>query len=316
MFFERAVAIGGFIAIAIVSGALLAGSAWAQQAQEAPRETPPPAAQPAPPPAGTLQAPPVAPPQGTPSQATPPQAAPAQTPPAAAPPAAPAPQCCVVEVKPRDADGTEFWPAVRGYRLRIGDTLIAGFMFLLFVATLLLWRATRKIVHNAELATERQLRAYLAVEPKGFVGFKANTIGRIDLVIKNLGQTPAQKIRHRFEWAVLPNPLPSRHSFARPSRESANAFALLPRDETASQLNGHEPFTAQQIEAVSRNEARVYCWGYTEYEDVFRARWRSKLLVSVGGEAFARAMTLPPDHPTAPQWSWELGTGHNEIEWG
>ncbi|MBX9829642.1 MAG: hypothetical protein K2Y27_32205 [Xanthobacteraceae bacterium] len=302
MFFKRAVPIGGFIAIAILSGLLLAGSAWAQT-QEPPREPPP--SQPAPPAEGTAQAPPATPPQTTPPQATP--APPAQAPAAAAPPA---------EARPRDADGTEYWPAFRGHRLKIGDTLIAGFMALLFLATLLLWRATRRLVHNAELAAERQLRAYLAVVPKGFTGFKPGTIGRIDLVIKNLGQTPAQKIRHRFEWAVLPNPLPARHAFARPTREAGSGFALLPRDETESQISGQEPFTAQQIEAISRNEARVYCWGYTEFEDVFRARWRSKLLVSAGGEAFARAMTLPPDHPGAPQWSWELGSGHNEIEWG
>jgi hypothetical protein len=110
--------------------------------------------------------------------------------------------------------------------------------------------------------------------------------------------------------------LPSRHSFGRPSRETANAFALLPRDETSSHVNAYESFTAQQIEAVSRNEARVYCWGHTEYEDVFRMRWRCRLQASVGGEAFARAMMLPPDHPGAPQWSWEFGSGHNEIERG
>lgn len=300
MFFKRAVPIGGFIAIAALTGLLLAGSARAQQ-----QETPP--AQPAPPAEAAAPTSPASPPPG-PGPAT-------QAPPAAAAPPAPTVVCCA-EARSRDADGTEYWPAFRGYRLKIGDTLIAGFMALLFVATLLLWRATRKLASNAELASERQLRAYLAITPKGFGGFRANTIGRIDLVIKNLGQTPAQKIRHRFEWAVLPNPLPARHSFARPSRETTNAFALLPRDETESQISGQEPFTAQQIEAISRNEARVYCWGYTEFEDVFRARWRSKLLVSAGGEAFARAMTLPPDHPGAPQWSWEFGSGHNEIEWG
>jgi hypothetical protein len=301
MFFERAVSIGGFIAIAIFSGVLLAGSAQAQQ-----QEAPP--VQPAPPADGTVPTPPAPPRQPTIPRE------PAQTPPAAVAPA-PAVVCCA-EARPRDAEGTEHWPALYGYRLKITDTLIIGFMALLLGAIWLLWRATRKIVNNAELVTERQLRAYLAVVPKGFGGFKANTLGRIDLVIKNLGQTPAQKIKHRFDWAVLPNPLPARHSFGRPSRETTNAFALLPRDEAPSHVNAYESFTAQQVEAVSRNEARVYCWGHTEYEDVFRMKWRCRLLVSAGGEAFARAMTLPPDHPGAPQWSWEFGSGHNEIERG
>jgi hypothetical protein len=293
MSFKRAVPIGGFIAITMFSLLLLAGSARAQQ-----QEAPP--AQPGQPAEGTVPGPP---------QATPPQAPPAAVPPAAS-------VVCCADTRPRDAEGTEFWPAFYGYRLKITDTLIVGFMALLLGAVWLLWRATRRLVNTAELATERQLRAYLAVVPKGFGGFKANTLGRIDLVIKNLGQTPAQKIKHRFDWAVLPNPLPARHAFGRPSRESANAFALLPRDEAQSHVNAYESFTAQQIEAVSRNEARVYCWGHTEYEDVFRMRWRCRLLASVGGEAFARAMMLPPDHPGAPQWSWEFGSGHNEIERG
>jgi hypothetical protein len=222
---------------------------------------------------------------------------------------------CCAEARPRDAEGTEHWPALYGYRLKITDTLIIGFMALLLGAIWLLWRATRKIVSNAELVTERQLRAYLAVVPKGFGGFKANTLGRIDLVIKNLGQTPAQKIKHRFDWAVLPNPLPARHKFPPPTREVSSGV-LPPKDETATAFIGDAAFTAQQIEAVSRNEARVHCWGYTEYEDIFRQRWRIRLSVSVGGEAFTRAINLPDDHPSAPRWSWEYGNGHNEIERG
>jgi hypothetical protein len=56
-------------------------------------------------------------------------------------------------------------------------------------------------------------------------------------------------------------------------------------------------------------EARIYCWGHIEYEDVFRARWRSRFSVSVGGEAFSRAVNLPADHPSAPQWDWQYASG-------
>ena len=59
---------------------------------------------------------------------------------------------------------------------------------------------------------------------------------------------------------------------------------------------------------------RVYCWGYTEYEDVFRVTCRTRFAVGVGGEAFTRAMSLPADHPSAPVWNWEFQSGHNEIE--
>jgi hypothetical protein len=278
--------------------AFVASAAFAQETQQPPSLPNQQQSEPAPqsPSAGDAPVAPVAP-------APPPVAS--RQPASAAAPAS--------EPRPRVEEGTEYWPPIRGYRLKITDTLIAGFMVLLFWATWLLWRATRKLIKDAERNAERQSRAYLAVIPKTVAGFRPNVTGKIEGVVKNLGQTPAQKIRHRYNFAVLPHPLPPRHKFAEPTREIANAPALLPRDETTIQFDG-EAFTAQQIEAVSRNEARVYCWGTTEYEDVFGVTWQARFSVSVGGEAFSRAANLPSDHPSAPPWSWEYGSGHNEIE--
>lgn len=217
------------------------------------------------------------------------------------------------EPRPRAEEGTEYWPPIHGYRLKVTDTLIAGFMALLFWAIWLLWRATQKLVKDSQRNAERQLRAYLAVVPKTIAGFRPNVVGKIEWSVKNLGQTPAQNITHRYNFAVLPNPLPARHKFAEPTREIADTPALLPRDEAVLTFEG-DAFTPQQIEAISRNEARIHCWGATEYEDIFRVTWRSRFSVSVGGEAFSRAVNLPADHPSAPPWNWECGTGHNEIE--
>ena len=275
----------------------MAQVAFAQEAQQPPPVQPPPQQQ-----------------QTEPAAPSPPAVAPAgpvtPAPPAASP--APAPAAPIVE-PPRVEQGTEYWPPIRGYRLKITDTLIVGFMALLFWATWLLWRASQRLVKNAERNAERQLRAYLAVIPKGIGGFRPNVVGRIEWLIKTLGQTPAQKITHRYSLAVLPHPLPPRHKFADPAREIANTAALLPKDETLISFEG-DAFTAEQIEAISRNAARIHCWGATEYEDIFYVRWRSRFAVSVGGEAFARAVNLPADHPSAPAWSWEYGSGHNEIE--
>jgi len=280
------------IFILLVS-AWLAQSAFAQEPQQpAPIQTP--------------QQQPEAAPQN-PAAAAPAERA-APVPPAASPaPAAAAAESVRVE------QGTEYWPPIRGYRLKITDTLIAGFMALLFWATWLLWRAVQKLVKDAERNAERQLRAYLAVIPKSIGGFRPSAVGKIEWSVKNLGQTPAQKIRHRYNLAVLPHPLPPRHKFAEPSREIANTVALLPKDETVLAFEG-DPFTAQQVEAVSRNEARIHCWGHTEYDDIFGVTWRSRFSVSVGGEAFSRAVNLPADHPSAPRWSWDYGSGHNDIE--
>lgn len=62
---------------------------------------------------------------------------------------------------PQDGQGTEYWPPIFGYRLKVTDTLVALFTGGLFVATWLLWEATKKLVQGAELTAERQLRAYV-----------------------------------------------------------------------------------------------------------------------------------------------------------
>src|SRR5689334_5099659 len=45
-----------------------------------------------------------------------------------------------------EEEGTEFWSPLFGYRVKITDSLLVIFTFLLFVATVLLWLATRNLV--------------------------------------------------------------------------------------------------------------------------------------------------------------------------
>jgi hypothetical protein len=65
-------------------------------------------------------------------------------------------------------EGTEFWPPLFGYRLKITDTLLVTVTFLLFAATLALWLATRRLVKSGENTAKRQLRAYIVATIKGW----------------------------------------------------------------------------------------------------------------------------------------------------
>ncbi|MBR0690150.1 hypothetical protein JQ594_29870 [Bradyrhizobium manausense] len=58
------------------------------------------------------------------------------------------------EAQEREEEGTEFWPSFLGLRLKITDSLIAGFTLGLLIFTGLLWRSTDKLW----LAGEKQLR--------------------------------------------------------------------------------------------------------------------------------------------------------------
>ena len=68
------------------------------------------------------------------------------------------------EARNPEEQGTEFWPPLFGYRLKVTDTLLALFTAALFVVTLFLWLATRNLVRGADDTSQRQLRAYVGVQ--------------------------------------------------------------------------------------------------------------------------------------------------------
>jgi hypothetical protein len=64
-------------------------------------------------------------------------------------------------------EGTEFWPPLFGYRLKITDTLLVTVTFLLFAATLALWLATRRLVKSGENTAKRAVTGLYRRDDKG-----------------------------------------------------------------------------------------------------------------------------------------------------
>jgi hypothetical protein len=111
---------------------------------------------------------------------------------------------CEAHCPDAEREGTEFWPPVHNYRLKVSDTLLVAFTALLFLATLALWWSTRRLVQGAEKTAERQLRAYVFVHPVGvdFLYDDENCRVTITYAFKNFGQTPAYQLQ---QWAELRN---------------------------------------------------------------------------------------------------------------
>ena len=57
-----------------------------------------------------------------------------------------------------------------------------------------LWWSTRKLVKGAEDTAIRQLRAYVSINIGHFSIEAAKNYLRIEYLIKNMGQTPAEKL--------------------------------------------------------------------------------------------------------------------------
>ena len=169
-----------------------------------------------------------------------------------------------------EEEGTEFWPAFLGYRLKVTDTLVAAFTALLFFATIALWLATRRLVTGAEQTAERQLRAF--VFAKGFssrINLEEDEPGNFRVgqylfffSIENVGLTPAQDLRCYFSTEALPKNEDVEPSFT-PSGNSVS-IVLGPRSESRS---GYITIEVDELVRCWCNEIEIYIWSRIEYRD-------------------------------------------------
>lgn len=99
--------------------------------------------------------------------------------------------------------GTEFWPPLNGYRLKITDTLLVVFTCLLFLATVGLWRATRNLVIRTDKMNRNTERAFLiGGGPEVFIKIGESVARREDsiITIHNAGRTPG--FCTKLQWAI------------------------------------------------------------------------------------------------------------------
>jgi hypothetical protein len=167
-----------------------------------------------------------------------------------------------------DQQGSEFWPALYGYRLKVTDTLLVAFTFLLFWATLALWLSTRRLVSGAEITAKRQLRAYVDLMSGQVIDFGIpNRPFRVRIVVKNSGQTPAYEVD---QWvSVGPDDIPPKIGFPPPSPEIPSIKSTLAPGAVSTTLQECEPLSAMQIEKIRSGKAAIWAWGEIAYKDAF-----------------------------------------------
>jgi hypothetical protein len=206
-----------------------------------------------------------------------------------------------------EEQGTEFWPAFLGYRLKVTDTLVAVFTALLFFAT-------RDLVRGADDAARRQLRAYLSMTPKIFSNFVTGGFVQVEFLQRNHGHTPAFTITHIFEIAILPNPLPDRFVFPIPTKTVPNNHTIFPADDAKGWFYGGGPLTAAEVASVAARTHRIHVWGVTTYRDAFHKERTTKFSASAGGQNFVQSQLLAQSgNFNGPHWNWEYGTEHNQA---
>jgi hypothetical protein len=196
--------------------------------------------------------------------------------------------CC--EGKHGEEEGTEFWPAFLGYRLKITDTLLVLFTLGLFWATWFLHRSTKRLVTGAEQTAERQLRAYVHVDgvrianvmdarpaldgsetPLTDARLLSRTEGPLAiLTIKNFGQTPAHNVRHFGDMCVREFPLDEHLPDS--GEGGILSSGILPPGGHATKyvkIPQNLPLGEGDKGDLQRRTKALYVFGRIDYRDVF-----------------------------------------------
>jgi hypothetical protein len=198
-------------------------------------------------------------------------------------------------------EGIEFWPVFRGYKLKVTDTLLIVVTFLVFLATLALWWATRRLVRDAERTAERQLCAYVDARATGVRGFGPTIPVVMTFRLTNHGQTPAHRVSHASAIGLLPHPLPPNFQFP-PPIVTPSSFVLHPGAFFDAAAVAPNAFAAADIALATTPDCgvRIYLYGTVNYEDAFNKLRQTTFCVSiVPSENLTANSEGPPFHDLA-----------------
>jgi hypothetical protein len=141
-----------------------------------------------------------------------------------------------------------------------------------------------EVAHNTLITmqdtAQRQLRAYLVVEPRTIENFEAGMAATGHFCIRNVGQTPPHDVvmATGVEIARYP-PLPA---FGKPSAEALMAGPNARRGYFANSVevakDAERAFSQSEIDAVIAGRSRLYVGGRVYYKDVFNNEWYTDFL--------------------------------------
>ena len=180
------------------------------------------------------------------------------------------------DISERGQEISEYW-TVLGYSVRVTDSLLVVFNFLLFVGTMLLWWSTRRSVNIAERALIELERCFVTVEvtEPGIEGVSSGRFSvagkRLEYRCLNYGRSAVHitEIYRTFpiiEGADLPEPV--QHDFEQSRHLPAGVIAArdFPYIEREKPMT---IFDSRIYEEGSVEKYRVFFLGYVTYLDVF-----------------------------------------------
>lgn len=169
-------------------------------------------------------------------------------------------------------------------------------------------------VMDSRKSSERQLRAYLSVEPRKVANFYESGTVRVDLLVHNHGQTPAQNVRQNYCVEIFEYPLSSGFVFPPTANAVADDYSVFPRADTEMRLHANRELTIEDIQRIQSGKASLHCWGVVRYVDAFGRERTTNFSCYAGGEVFSRVLAdFHAGKPSDETFSWTYGAGHNRA---
>jgi len=169
-------------------------------------------------------------------------------------------------------DATEqggYWPPTPEWSLVIVTAILAWFTFRL-------WRATGKLVTEAQETAKRQLRAYVTFKGTHFnTGRSGNQTTFIaNGLITNYGQTPAYDITATGGLAIGPAELGTDAEIMTLPEPTQVGGILGPKADTSLYQPALSVTPAEVAEVRAGTAKKLYYLGVLTYRDSFGDRWR------------------------------------------
>jgi len=174
---------------------------------------------------------------------------------------------------------------------------VATFTSLLFVATVLLWWSTRKLVRSTEQTAAQQMRAYVftkhdATASGDPIKLEINGALSVSTIIKNFGNTPALDMMSFYSIRIVPLPLSSIGFLDKPSYATDSPKSpLAPGEVIYHRISLPTKLDKNDIAAIEWGTAALFVFGEIKYFDIFKQpHWTKYCLISTGDDFTNRSL--------------------------
>jgi hypothetical protein len=155
-------------------------------------------------------------------------------------------------------------------KIAVIASVVAFLQFIALIATVFVMRRTAK----------RQLRAYIGIAGIDIKKVTLNEKPVMTVLIKNFGQTPAYRVRHWVDCAVVTK---GTIKFDLEAKSFSGEATLNPSDTYSVVCVMLEPLTFEQVENILNDVDRLFLVGDIRYRDAFGHRRKTSFRQETAG---------------------------------